>query len=191
MEDLKIDQEKLNKSINQAADLPRLPDGSIDLEKISKGKNEKGNYIFPDEIIDKYYKLLPDGSTNESNNKWVYNGGILNKATTEVQRLGAEALNAKNAQRRKLSETIDIFLKKKASIEDIEALGLEAGATKQDALIAAMFARAIEAKDVQAFNSLRDTAGEKPTDKIDASIAALTPEDQELINRVASRIEKG
>ena len=191
MEDLKIDQEKLNKSINQAADLPRLPDGSIDLEKISKGKNEKGNYIFPDEIIEKYYKLLPDGSTNESNNKWVYNGGILNKATQEVQKQGGEALQAKIKQRLKMSETIDIMLRRKATPEEIEEYQLPEGATKQDALIAAMFARAIEAKDVQAFNSLRDTAGEKPTDKIDASIAALTPEDQALINRVASRIEKG
>ena len=98
MEDLKIDINKLNKSTEPAADLPRLPDGSIDLEKISKGKNEKGNYIFPDEIIEKYYKLLPDGSTNESNNKWVYNGGILNKATQEVQKQGGEALQAKLKQ---------------------------------------------------------------------------------------------
>ena len=42
-----------------------------------------------------------------------------------------------------------------------------------------MFARAIEAKDVQAFNSLRDTAGEKPSDKLDASITAITPEEIE------------
>ena len=69
-----------------------------------------------------------------------------------------------------------------------KALGLEAGATKQDALIAAMFARAIEAKDVQAFNSLRDTAGEKPSDKLDASITAITPADEELIKRVAARL---
>ena len=188
MENLKIDLEKLNNELDPAADLPKLEDGSIDLEKLSIGKNDKENYIFPTEIIEKYYKYLPDGSTNENNNKWVYNGGILNKATKEVQKMGAEALNAKNAQRRKLSESIDIFLKKKANPEEIEQLGLEAGATKQDALIAAMFARAIEQKDVQAFNSLRDTAGEKPTDKIDASIVGLTPEDQELINRVASRL---
>ena len=70
-------------------------------------------------------------------------------------------------------------------------LGLEAGATKQDAMIAALMLRAIDKGDVQAGIFLRDTAGEKPTDKIDASIAALTPEDQALINRVASRIEKG
>ena len=182
---------KLNKAVQAAADLPEIPRdeaGKILIEEIATGRDQKGRYIVPDKIFDLYYKELPEGTTNESLNKWVYHGGILNKATQEVQRMGAEALNAKNAQRRKLSETIDIFLKKKASVEDIEALGLEAGATKQDALIAAMFARAIEAKDVQAFNSLRDTAGEKPSDKLDASITAITPADEELIKRVAARL---
>ena len=182
---------KINKAVEAAADLPEIPrdeNGKIIIEEITTGQDQKGRYIVPDKIFDLCYKELPEGTTNESLNKWVYHGGILNKATQEVQRLGAEALNAKNAQRRKLSETIDIFLKKKASIEDIEALGLEAGATKQDALIAAMFARAIEAKDVQAFNSLRDTAGEKPTDKVDANIMNITPADEELIKRVAARL---
>lgn len=183
-----IDIEKLNNSIEPAADLPRLPDGKIDIEKIATGKNEKGNYIVPDEILKKYYKELPAGTTNETNTSWAYNGGLLNKADKEVQRMGAEALNAKNAQRRRLAETIDIFLKKKATAEELEQLGLEAGATKQDALIAAMFARAIEQKDVQAFNSLRDTAGEKPTDKVTAEVTALTAEDKELINNISARL---
>ena len=191
MEDLKIDTNKLNKAIEPAADLPRLPDGTIDLEKISKGKTEKGAYIVPDEVLEKYYKELPDGTINESGNSWASCNGILRMPSEEVRRKGAEALNARNAQRRKLSETIDIMLKKKASPEEIEELGLEAGATKQDAMIAALMLRAIDKGDVQAGIFLRDTAGEKPTDKIDASIAALTPEDQALINRVASRIEKG
>jgi len=189
MENIKIDLEKLNNKIDPAADLPKLEDGSIDLEKLSIGKNEKGNYIFSDVIIDKYYKFLPDGSTNENNNKWVYHGGILNKATREVQVMGGKALQAKIEQRRTIQETIKIMLAQKATEEEKEMYNLPDGATKQDAMTAAMLSRAIEQKDVQAFNSLRDTAGEKPTDKIDASIAGLTPEDQELINRVASRIK--
>ena len=66
-------------------------------------------------------------------------------------------------------------------------LGLEEGATKQDALIAAMFTRAIEQKDVAAFTSLRDTAGEKPTDKIAAEIETITAEDRERIERILNR----
>lgn len=187
MENLNLDNNKLNNKLNPAVDLPRLSDGSLNLESICTGKNAKGNYIFPDWIIEKHYKELPDGSTNESNNKWVYNGGILNKATPEVQKQGGEALQAKIKQRLKMSETIDMMLRAKATPEEIEEYQLPEGATKQDALIAAMFARAIEQKDVQAFNSLRDTAGEKPTDKIDAEITQITPELEELVKRVASR----
>ena len=193
---------KLNKAVQAAADLPEIPrdeNGKILIEEIATGRDNKNNLIIPDVLFDAYYKELPSGIINESRSwRTTATGGKIKildgdpEGDKEIQKKGAEALNAANAQRRKLSETIDIFLKKKASIEDIEALGLEAGATKQDALIAAMFARAIEAKDVQAFNSLRDTAGEKPTDKLDASIMNITPADEELIKRVAARLpEKG
>ena len=184
------DKTKIKKLNIPAADLPEVPrkeDGTIDLEAIKLGEDEKGRVIIPDEIIDVYYKELPDGVTNPNKDKWVYNAGLLKKADREVQKMGAEALNAKNAQRRRLSETIDIFLKKKASFEEIEQLGLEEGATKQDALIAAMFTRAIEQKDVAAFTSLRDTAGEKPTDKIAAEIETITAEDRERIERILNR----
>jgi hypothetical protein len=79
------------------------------------------------------------------------------------------------------------MLRKKASIEEIEQLGLEAGATKQDALIAAMLIRAIEQKDVQAGAFIRDTAGEKPTDKIAAEVETITPEDRRQIERILNR----
>lgn len=189
MENLKLDNTKLNTSLNPALSLPRLSDGSLNLEAISTGKNAKGNYIFPDFVIETYYKELPDGSTNESNNKWVYNGGILNKATPEVQKQGGEALQAKLKQRRTIQETIKIMLAQKATKEEIEAYNLPSDATKQDAMTAAMLSRAIDQKDVNAFNSLRDTAGEKPTDKIDAEVTQITPEIEQLIKRVASRNE--
>ena len=185
-----MEDNKLKKLNIPAADLPEVPrteDGKIDLEAISTGKNDKGNYIVPDEILKAYYKELPDGTTNESNNSWVYNGGILNKVTKEVQLQGNEALKSKYSQRRKLSETIDYMLRKKASIEEIEQYGLEAGATKQDALIASMLLKAIERGDVQAGAFIRDTAGEKPTEKIAAEVETITAEDRERIERILNR----
>lgn len=190
MEEIKLDKNKLNKSIDQAANLPEVPrtiEGKIDLEVIAIGKNEKDNYIVPDEIMKAYYKELPNGTVNQSGTFTAYNKGLLRSLDNDIRRKGGEALQAEIKQRRKLSETIDIFLRQKASIEEIEQLGLEAGATKQDALIAAMFTRAIEQKDVQAFNSLRDTAGEKPTEKIAAEVETITPEDRKQIERILNR----
>lgn len=183
-------EDKTIKKLNIVANLPEVPrteDGKIDLEAVAVGKNEKEKYIVPDEILKAYYKELPDGTTNQSGTFQAWNKGLLQTLNDDIRRKGAEALNAERAQRRKLSETIDIFLKKKASIEEIEQLGLEDGATKQDALIAAMFTRAIEQKDVAAFTSLRDTAGEKPTDKIAAEVETITAEDRERIERILKR----
>jgi hypothetical protein len=189
MEDIKINNDKLNEAIKEKSlpEVPRTIEGKIDLEAIAVGKNEKGNFIVPDEILKAYYKELPNGTVNQSGTFTAYNKGLLRSLDNDIRRKGGEALQAEIKQRRKLSETIDSFLRKKASIEEIEQLGLEAGATKQDALIAAMFTRAIEQKDVQAFNSLRDTAGEKPTEKIAAEVETITPEDRKQIERILNR----
>jgi hypothetical protein len=186
MEDIKIDESKLNID-NGLPNVPRLPDGKIDLDTVSLGKNEKDNYIVPDEIMQAYYKELPNGTVNESKTFTAYNGGLLKALNDEIRRKGAEALNAERAQRRKMSETIDILLKKKATPEEIEQLGLEDGATKQDALMAAMLLKAIERGDVQAGAFIRDTAGEKPTEKISAEVETITPEDRKQIERILNR----
>lgn len=180
----------IKNSIKAAADLPevkRLSDGSLDLEAISTGKNEKGNYIFPDAIIERYFKELPDGSTNEENNKWVYRKGILRKADQEVRNKGGEALKAKYEQRKLISDTVKELLSKKATASALEEYDLEEGSSNQTMMIAAAIRQA-EKGNIKAIEFLRDTAGEKPTEKLDAAITAVTPEDQELIKRVASRL---
>ena len=163
---------------------------ALNLEEIAIGKTDKGNYIVPDEVMEKYYKILPNGTVNESNNKWAFNGGILNKANREVQQAGGKALQAKLEQRRSIQETVKIMLAQKASAEDIEQYNLPAGATQQDAMIAAMLRRAVEQKDVQASAFLRDTAGEKPSEKISAEVTQLTAEDREMLERVQKRLEE-
>lgn len=183
MEDLK--SIKLNTS---AADLPRLNDGSLDLEKISTGKDSKGNYIFPDEIIEEYYKELPNGSTNESNNKWVYNSGILVKANRETQVAGGKALQAKLEQRRTFADVITTMLCQKASNEVIEDLELKPGADNLEVIIAAA-AKQASRGNVKAMEFLRDTIGQKPSEKISAEVTALTPEDKEMLARVQARLD--
>lgn len=187
MEDKEI--KKLNIEDNLPS-VPRKEDGSIDLEQITLEVDEKNNRIIPNDIFDSYYRELPSGVINQSRTWRTANNGkikILSSEDKEIQKAGGEALQATLKQRRKMSETIDIFLKKRASIEEIEQLGLEDGATKQDALIAAMMQRAIIMKDVQAFNSLRDTVGEKPTEKISAEVETITAEDRERIEKILSR----
>lgn len=192
-----MEDNKLKKLNIPACDLPEVPrtvDGKIDLEAIATGKTEKDFYIVPDEIFNAYYKELPAGTINQSKTKRATaTGGYIGifggdpEEDIEKQRKGREAQAAAYRQRRKLSETIDIFLKKKASIEEIEQLGLEDGATKQDALIASMLMKAIERGDVQAGAFIRDTAGEKPTEKIAAEVETITAEDRERIERILNR----
>lgn len=177
MEDLKINVDKLNKSIDDLPEVKRTPDGKIDLEAIATGKNEKGNYIVPDDILKAYYKELPNGTTNESGTFQAWNKGLLQALNDEIRKKGGEALQAELRQRRKMSDTIDIFLKKKASAEEIEKLGLDEGATKQDALIASMLIQAIDRGNIKASTFIRDTAGEKPTDRIEQSVDICTKEE--------------
>lgn len=168
--------------------IPRDAAGKIDVEKIATGKNEKGNYIVPDEIIERYYKELPDGTTNPTNNKWVYNRGILNKVTPEVQRKGAETLNAKKAQRRTFAEVIEEMLVKPANKQTIEDLELKEGSTNLDAIIAAALKQSARG-NVKAMDFLRDTIGQKPADNVNANITGLTAEDKEMLARVQARLD--
>ena len=196
MEDIKINNEKLNKAIEKN-DLPKVPrkiDGSIDLEAITIKIDEKGNRIIEDEILNNYYRELPKGIINKSGT-WRTNGtggklkilGGNPEADKEIHKKGGEALQATLKQQRSIQETVKIMLAQKATPEEIEAYNLPEGATKQDAMTAAMLARVIEQKDVAAFNSLRDTAGEKPTEKISAEVETITPEDRKQIERILNR----
>jgi len=179
MEDKTI--KKLNIEPANLPEVPRTETGAIDLEKIAIGKNEKDNYIVPDEIMEAYYKELPNGTVNESGTFTAYNKGLLKTLNDDIRRKGGYALQAELRQRRTIQETVKIMLAQKATPEEIEEYNLPEGATKQDAMTAAMLFRVIDMKDVAAFNSLRDTAGEKPSDTINANVNQVTPEQLELL----------
>ena len=189
--------EELNeKKINIGNDLPEIPrdqDGKIIIEKIAISKDEKNNYIVPDNIFDTYFRELPKGTKNSSGTWRAANNGKIkilgvDPADSYIHRLGAEASNAAQAQRRTSREILEDLTRKKAKIEDIERLGLEESASNLEAANYAQIRKAIQG-DTKAMEYIRDTMGEKPTEKLDASVTALTPEDKELLKNVEDRLK--
>ena len=157
-------------------------------------KDEKGNAILPADVFDKFGKLLPDG-TKSDDGRVAFNGGVLRtlgnnpERDKEIRRMGAEALNAKHAQRQRIADTIDIMLRKTASKETRERLGLPEGATNQEAMIASMLMAATN-EDTKAANFLRDTVGEKPVDRSEITADIMTEADKRLLEKVSKRLEQ-
>ena len=191
MEDIKTT--KLN---NAAADLPEVPrkeNGSIDLEAIATGKDEKNNYIIPDDIFNYYYKELPAGTINRSGTWRAANNGKIKifggdpEADKEIHRKGAATSNAAQAQRRTFKDTIDYMLRQKAKKTAIEELELKEDATNLDMIIASALKQA-ERGNTKAYEFLRDTVGEKPATEVNATLEEITAEDKELLQRVNARL---
>ena len=191
MEDIKIDNNKLNKAIrNDLPEVPRTPEGKIDIEKISIGKDSKG-YIIPDNIFDSYLKELPEGTTNEIQTFRAYNGGKLTRLENNIQEAsrrglaGAISSNTTQAARRTNKEILEEIARRNTPIEELERLGIESG----DMLLAANYAAVLKAirGDIKALEYIRDTLGEKPVDKISAEVETITPEDRKQIERILNR----
>ena len=187
MEDIKTT--KVNNAAADLPEVPRDPEGNILIDQVSTGRDNKNNYIVPDDILEAYYKELPEGTTNVSNDKWVYKKGILKKATKEIQRMGAESLNAKLSQRKSNKEILEDIARKNTPIEELERLGLEAS-SENNMLVAANYAAVLKAirGDIKALEYIRDTLGEKPVTEVNATIEEITPEDKELLERVNRRL---
>ena len=73
----KATEEEAESIAEEADEVPRLEDGTIDIEAIAIGKDEKGRYIVSDDLFDKYIKELPAGTGNESKTYRAYNHGKL------------------------------------------------------------------------------------------------------------------
>lgn len=173
----------------QAEELPRLADGSIDLETLSGGRKDgKGRYILDREVIEKHYKLLPDGCISEDREVWTSCGGLLRMASEETRREGGKALQATLKQRRTFKEAIDIMLRSDASAQNIRELGLKEGASNLDVIIAAGLKQAAHG-NVKAMDFLRDTVGEKPIEQLNADISGLSEEDKQMLENIKKRLE--
>lgn len=195
MEDLKINIDKLNTEKKDLPEVPRKEDGSIDLEKIQKGKSKRNNTIVPDEIFNAYYRELPDKVENESGSwRTVSTGGKIKilggdpEGDKDIHKKGGEALQATIKQQRTFADVISTMLCQKASTEAIEDLELNPGADNLEMIIAAA-AKQASRGNVKAMEFLRDTIGQKPTEKLAAEVTALTPEDREMLERVSRRLE--
>lgn len=186
MEDIKIDMEKLNKTLPE---IPRKEDGAIDIDAITLETDEKGNRIIEDDIFDNYYKELPNKIINKSKTWRTSNGGkikILNSNDIQIQRAGGYALQATLKQRRTFKDVIECMLAQKANKNAIEDLELGEDATNLDMIIASALRQA-ERGNTKAYEFLRDTIGEKPTEKISAEVETITPEDRAQIERILNR----
>jgi len=195
MEEIRIDNEKLNKDIkNDLPEVPRKEDGTIDLEKITITTDEKGNRIIPDEIFNAYYKELPNKVINQSRSWRTSSGGKLKilggdpEGDKAIHEAGGKALQATLEHRRSCKDILEQLAVKKADIEELERLGMEEDTNNLEAATYAAMLKAIRG-DIKALEYIRDTLGEKPTDKISAEVTALTPEDKELLERVSKRLE--
>lgn len=157
-------------------------------------KNAKGRTVVSDDFFNTYFDILPDGIVNTSSTYMKYNGGRLHtlggdpERDKDIHKAGAEALNAKHAQRQSMSETLDILLKQSADIEDIEQYNLPAGATKQDALMIAMYKAGMDG-NIKAGQFIRDTIGEQPTTKQEITADIMTDHDRDLIEKLQKKLE--
>ncbi|MBR4794267.1 MAG: hypothetical protein IKV25_01245 [Clostridia bacterium] len=177
------------KDLGVPGELPMLPNGKIDAAILSGGKvDSKGRYILEREVIEKYYRLLPDGCISEDREVWTSCGGLLHMVTNEARKKGGETLQATLRQRRTFKETIDIMLKSQANDRELAEVGLEKGATNLDVLIAAAMKQAGRG-NVKAMDFLRDTAGEKPVEQLNADITGLSEEDKQMIENIKRRLE--
>lgn len=172
---------------------PKTTEG-INLDLSGYPEDEKGNKIIPDDIFEENYKHLPNGTKNESGTYRAFNKGKLGILGTdpetdkEIQRKGAEALNAAHAQRRTLAETIDVMLRRKAPEEIREAYNLPEGATLQDAATLALLLQATKG-NVKAFATMRDTAGEMPVSKQEITADVMTAADRALVEKLSRRLD--
>jgi hypothetical protein len=159
---MKLTQEEINKLIEEAP------------------KDEKGRPVIPDDIFMDNYRDLPKGVVSDAGKVTQKSGYTLiaKKGTPEAREfasMGGKASQAANAERRKIAETIDIFLKRKD----------KDGVTMQERIVEAMGLKAMDGC-VGAAEFIRDTVGEKPTDSV--AVDVMTDGDKALMEKLLKRM---
>ena len=153
-----------------------------ELEKLIEEapKNDKGQAIISDEDFMDNLRELPNG-TRSDGGKVANSGGYVqcgrkgDPKTIENCSKAGRASQEANAKRRTIAETIDIFLKKTD----------DNGVSNQDKIVLALIAKANDGC-VGAFEALRDTVGEKPSDNLNLDV--MTDKDREVLKNLTERL---
>lgn len=143
-------------------------------------KNEKGRPVLSEEDFMDNLKELPNG-VESSEGKISRSNGFLtplkknDPRSIEIQKKGGYRAGEIYKERKRIAETIDIFLKKVD----------KDGKTMQEKIVEAMGLKAMDGC-VGAAEFIRDTVGEKPTDNVNVDM--MTEGDKALLQKVLKRM---
>lgn len=160
----------------------KLSKEELDNLIVGAPKNEKGQPVIPEDIFMDNLKDLPKGTRSETG-KYANDGGYLDPPVKgsdrakKIAKMGGDKAAETYARRKTFAESITILLNKKC----------EDGQTMQEKIVAAMADKAMDGC-VGAFEALRDTVGEKPTDQV--SLDVMSDGDRELIENLKKRINE-
>lgn len=143
-------------------------------------KDEKGRPVIADDVFMSHLKYLPNGVVSDagkiSNSKgYLMFGKKGDKQTLENCRKGGQATAEMWERRRTFKECIEALL-------DTE---IESGITYREAIVKALCDKALEGS-VHAFEVIRDTVGEKPSENVNLDI--MTEGDRILMQKVYARL---
>lgn len=142
--------------------------------------DDKGRPIISDEDFLDNLRDLPTGTRSVEGKLAGPNGYITplvkgTKQAKEVSKMGSDASAETYARRKTFKESITILLNQKD----------ENGVSMQEKIVAAMADKAMDGC-VGAFEALRDTVGEKPTDQV--SLDVMTDKDREVLKNLTERL---
>ena len=157
----------------------------LSLEELNKvleeaPKNDKGQAIVPDDVFMDNLKSLPNG-TRSDDGKYAKDGGYLRPGIKGDPKTIENCTKAGNA-------TADTYARRKSFRESITILlnkTDDEGVSMQDRIVAAMANKAMDGC-VGAFEALRDTVGEKPSDQV--SLDVMTDGDKQLMEILKKRL---
>lgn len=143
-------------------------------------KNDKGQAIVSDEVFSDNYQNLPTGTRSEDG-RYAKDGGFLRPGIKGDPKTIENCTKAGNstaetyARRKSFKESITMLLNQKD----------KDGVSTQDKIVAAMANKAMDGC-VGAFEALRDTVGEKPSDQV--SLDVMTDGDKQLMEILKKRL---
>lgn len=112
----------------------------------------------------------------------------------ERGRLGGLKSGEVRRQRKKLKDTLDLLLTLPPGLSEhkdiLMALGINEEECNNQTLIAVAMIQAAASGDVKAATWLRDTVGEKPTDKVQADVYTTSPIDETLAGLSLEELRK-